>query len=350
VKNRIRKHPPAYLRRAEYALWRALRIDPQRNWADAVLWLGRAFDRDPRLTQDATARHLAHTLTDFSGQRATQIIADVRLRQELIRYHTTPQGHGLHELPFQRLVLLFTLVFVATALFLGNVDEMRRVITDLFAPQAPPLKATIAGIDYLIREPAGEPPADGWPVLVALPGGETDQSAADAARVMQLLTPISQNEGVLLIVPDTLSAVQADPERDTDALITQLDAGLAALADAYAFALHEAGPVLFGFAEGGALATLYAQTFPSMGVVTSGATYLHAQDAETPVLFMYGSGDAALTDVRSLQPDIFDDIREWQAPLDYIVLDGLPRILTLEQVPLIIEFVTDAYLQHQANL
>lgn len=320
---RVRKNPPAYHRRAEQALQRALRAQRQGAWHNALLWLGQALERDARLMQDATALQLAAQLTELEAERSVKLLADPTLRTQFILYHTKRQPMSLH-LPLSTLLSVLVVVGLLFVVLVDNFDAIRRAINEFGRPAYAVDINSVAAVDYLTVLPDGDAPPQGWPMLLALP-----EDASGGRDLVNLLAPATREAGVLLAVAEFGIYPPLGEE-----VATQLDVGVLFLGQLYPLA--DGGPVVFGVGPGGELASLYTLTFPARGLATSSAPYIHPQERELPLLLMYAQNDPLLDSEAGIG---FTDIREWDEPLDYVVLDGLSTAFDPEQIPLLMTFI-----------
>lgn len=181
------------------------------------------------------------------------------------------------------------------------------------------------GQEYYLLIPNGDPPPDGWAVVVAMHGYGGDGLSALNADFFT----IANEERAIIILPTF-----ADYD-DDDNTISQSNIGLqnnlSAILDTVAreYPVNSRGAVLYGFSRGGMFATEYfsnhsnrvyaivAEAAPQV-IVPPGGAYIR------PCVFLYGENDG-------LQNYTYSNIQQWKTlgfPVIYEIVPGAGHQVT----------------------
>jgi predicted esterase len=176
---------------------------------------------------------------------------------------------------------------------------------------------TIAGTQVYVVAPEGEPPAGGWPVLVAFHGygGGGDSMLGVASIVVP--------QGVLFVAP-TFGEYQPNPGNGPLGPMENILAGVQA-----SYPVNARAVVLYGFSQGGTFAYRYSiyHPFDLAGVVTAGAPDFDAglpTSRDLPYVITYGERDELYT---FNEPFIFE-MEANGFPVDYALVHNAEHEVT----------------------
>jgi dienelactone hydrolase len=274
--------------------------DPARRKA-AIIALGRSRERDALPTlKNIVQNDPVPELRGLAVQavRHIQALHDPLGLDDEEGIQTGSIPHGWRTRPPRRYrVYLLVIVLIAALLVNNNpfyddpdsFDQWRRMQGDT---------------GYYLIIPEQIPPDSGWSLLVALHYHE---------EALPFWREPAQKAGVIVVVPDF--ADDQRPAEQTLALHRILEA------------VRQTYPVdrvvLFGFSEGGELATLYAREYGQVTAVSAAApTDIHlpaAADTTTRYLIAYGDQDALLESNRAR----VRDFQERANPAEFLIIEGI---------------------------
>ena len=107
--------------------------------------------------------------------------------------------------------------------------------------------------NFVLLEPTGAPPPQGWPLMVAVYDGQAQSPVGGLARR-------AKQENVMLLVPIFAS-------QDVGAMANELDPILAQIQRAYP--IHPGTKTLYGFAQGATFAAQYVAWYPNSFAIAS---------------------------------------------------------------------------------
>lgn len=324
---------PPYNTVAEHALQAAINAYRRKDWGDALLLLGEAVEADPRLQQDAYAIQLAGRLTGSDPTKALSLLAHPAERSQLI---AMLQRRRAHYLPA---INTITMVFISIGIALAGLyalsawlPRIQSVIAEVNTPPQVEVYTQMVGdVAFDVYVPEGQPSDPGWPMLVLL--GDPMLSGND-------LLPhflVANDRSVVYVIPHL-------PQQPMEMALPILHEMIAKTENIYPTALDSV--VLYGFGEGGDLATLYARRYPNIaaGAVTSGSTLVHAPAPNgAKLLVMLGDQDSLYTSSGDGQSFSFLDANEWQDSMPYLLLEGIGHEIDPQQVDFALEFVSDIH-------
>jgi len=190
---------------------------------------------------------------------------------------------------------------------------------------------TIAAPQVYVIAPEGEPPAAGWPVLVAFHGygGAGDSMLALAAR--------TQPAGILLVAP-TFGEYQPNPGNGPLGPLTDILTEIRA-----SYPVNPGAVVLYGFSQGGTFAYRYSIYHPYdlAGVVTAGAPDYDAGDPtryDLPYVLTYGENDG----LYSLNEPVIADLQARGFAVDYALVRDAGHEITAYSVDRALELIRAA--------
>lgn len=310
----------------------AHRLAREGHWHDAMHRLGMSLQQEPRLRDDEGLRHLAAALAGRPADEAVVLLADAQGRRLLAIEHLPARtGPPVFPLLSRRgaLVALLLLVLLTQYIIPYTLRMAGGVLAVWNAQQWKQDERTLGNLSFYTVTPPGTPPAEGWPLLLAL-----DEAAQPPERLLSLLAEPAAEAGVLLVVAH-FPRYRRPHELHTSSSLQDLVELL------YAELPLAAGPVLFGAGEGGEVASRYGQDYPLVpgGLVLSGATHIYPPPQARPDLYhivIYGEFDPLL-EGSSEHYVAFTDMSQWPQPLSYIVMGGVGSVLTPQHATLVIE-------------
>lgn len=294
-------------RRANHHVSRAMDAHVSSDNATALKELRRALSVNPALSQEQAFVSLAASVTNLPAAQALAALED---KKRAVPSASRPrQARSARQtLTLLALILALGALAVAALWFVqsGALDRWRLTLAIEGWRNS---KQTLAGTEVYVIAPEGEPPAAGWPVLVALHGygGAGDSMLALAAR--------TQPAGILLVAP-TFGSYEPNPGNGPLAPLTDLLAAVRA-----GYPVNAGAVVLYGFSQGGTFAYRYSIYHPYdlAGVVTAGAPDFDAGDPiryDLPYVLTYGDGDG----LYGLNEPYMADLQARGFAVDYAVV------------------------------
>jgi len=271
-------------RRASHHVSRAMDAHVSGDDASALKELRRALEANPALSQDQAFASLASSVTSLPVAQALAALQDKKRAIQPARASRPHRARSTR----QTLTLLALIVALGALAVLGfwfvrsgSFDRWRLALSiEGWKDSA----RTIAGTQVYVIAPEGEPPAAGWPLLVAFHGygGAGDSMLALAAR--------TQPEGILLVAP-TFGGYEPYPGNGPLGPLTDILAEVRA-----SYPVNPGAVVLYGFSQGGTFAYRYSIYHPYdlAGVVTAGAPDFDAGDPtryDLPYVLTWGEDD-----------------------------------------------------------
>lgn len=306
----------------------ALRTFKERGSVPAVYRpLSRALRRDPTLRDDELARKMASKLTGLHADAAVDaLIAADQLNQ-------APRSDHGGWLPRQRrrsrvhLTVIFMLFFAVMMVFLqtGFFDYyLNSIQSGMWRENL----QTEGPQNYYLIVPEGQPPPNGWPLLVALP-----EHGASADTLLSVLAEPARDAGLIFVVPTFTEYRAPLSDRTTPAI----DTILIEVRDNHP--VDSRGAVLLGQGIGGEVATLYAQEyFQVAGVITISALRLYRPpigDPSVSYLLMYTQNDVLL----DYNTQLVEEFRSAGNAVDFRIMPGRVDEITDEEVQLSLQFI-----------
>lgn len=272
---------------ARSELERALSLHFQGDRARAIARLSRALELDPALANERLTANLAHELTGLPAPEALLSLINPDRSRERIRV-PRQERRRIPLPPKQRFMLGILAVAVMTFLvmctlswrsgLLGSYIQAVRVL----GWQAQ--KSNLDGYDYFAIVPGGSPPAEGWPIVVALHGN------GGRGEDMLFLADEVNRVGAILLAP-TFDEYQpfssGGPIEPMSRILTEVGS---------LHPLQARGAILLGFSQGGSFAYRFSVRHPEQvaGVVTAGAPEfdpIYPARSNMPYVFTWGELD-----------------------------------------------------------
>jgi predicted esterase len=311
---------------------RALDFHVRRDRARALAELGKVIQSNPAAVNDPVVRLLAGQITGLSPDDAMQTLTDNGARKQFVkaqpRVRKTSSGGGLRWvlLGLALVALAGAIIFFVTS---GALDRYRQA--DKINSWKQSLHR-VDGLEYYLLVPGGDPPAKGWPVLLALHG-----FGGSGMDVFPLFADFAAREGVVLIAP-TFGEYPFPAEQY---VAPPLDKLMAAVGKEYR--LNSYGAVVYGFSAGGMAATLFAGLYPNRvaGVTVEAAPEIYPPPSTRglPYNIIYGEND----DVRPYATDSVNRVQRLGYPLNYVVVPGAGHEITQQGLDLAMDMVRTVY-------
>ncbi|MCB9458717.1 MAG: hypothetical protein H6670_03630 [Anaerolineaceae bacterium] len=324
--------PSPYAPQAEQALQTAFAAYQRGDWGDALLLLGDAVNADGRLQNDELALQLAHTITGESGQVVLARIGFAEQRWQYIEA-LQPSAHSFTDNLRTAAAFVFSMVLALGLIY--AVANWLPNVTDMFADPLDKIeidtRTLTNGVEYDVYVPPNGFSGPGWPMLVLL--GDDDLHGDDLLAHF-LVTNAEQVVYVIPHLPLQPAEVNLPIVHE---IITQTE-------NAYPTALDSV--ILFGYGDGGALASLYANQYPQVvaATITSGATWIYPQAAGSgPMLVLLGSEDPLYitSDQGANLP--FIDQSEWPNGLQYLVMENVGHEINAYQVDAALQLISEIH-------
>lgn len=302
--------------------------------ADALNCIARALASDARLESDAEVQQLANNI--MGVEDAIPQLMGVKARTETFRRVTflgsTPRAIYV---PGIMITLSIMLIYLASYVF-ANYEDVSLVFDQWEdSNYRTEIQYLYEGLAYHLFVPSGDPPSQGWAVLVIL-----NEEGALPDTLMPMFVRMSRQNDVMMVVP-AFNEYGYPYEQE---VLPALDQILDKVRQSYP--VNASGPVLFGFKAGGEIASLYAHEYPTSvaAVITSGAPYIYAPpDEDMPFRIIYGYDDPLLPHYNDNEV-VFADMTTWDFPMNYTVIENIGRIVNEQQVA-----ITEAVIQEVAN-
>lgn len=334
----FRHHQPInslYVDDAISYLLKAEKLHEQGSDADALYFIARALECDPRLQFDMDLQQLTIEITGYAD--TVSYIADLDSRNETFRQVSYLESTKRPIfIPGVLITLIFVFIYLAGYVF-ANYDDVS-VVIDTWQENnyRTEIKYLYEGLAYHLFIPDSEPPSEGWSVLVIL-----NEEGAEPDSLMSLFVQMARENNVMMIVPDFKDYVYPYEQE----ILPELNQIIITVEESYP--VNASNLVLFGYEVGGEIASLYAREFPNMpaAVITSGAPYIYAPPNEDIIYkIIYGYDDPLLPHHNDNEV-IFTDVTEWDFPMNYTVIEGIGRIVNEQQVDLVAEIIQQVALQ-----
>jgi predicted esterase len=254
---------PAEKQAAANKLQRAFSLHTAGQTPKALKLFLRALELNPELVEDQFAENLVKELTGLSPEQAIQSLQNPETRTALedsLQSRSSQPRRQVRPLSVVLLVLaLAALAFVSYRFIqLGYVDRYRALIARQLGNIN---QQRVGGYGYHLLKPLGNPPPEGWPVVVALHG--FGGQGSDMLSIASQFT----SQGIVYIAP-SFGEYQPYPGNGP------IDPLRLILEDAAAqVPLNQNKVVLLGFSQGGTFAYRFSLYHPEWvsGVVTAGA-------------------------------------------------------------------------------
>ncbi len=308
--------PPVSKRQAERAKSyynRALDLHMAGDTAKAATELGRALAINPFLATDTPTMNLAAKMTGLPPGEAIQALMDRQQRAKVVETQAkaAPRKPAIPTHPYRWVALIVALIALAVAVYhffsSGSFDRYRLAYQIRQWQDSVRHLGVAPNTEYYLIAPRGEPPAGGWPVVVALHG--YGGRGAD----MLPLADTFVSQGVLFVAPSFGEYYPSWGSGPVDALAAILDEVRTL------YPVHPRGAVLFGFSRGGMFAHAYAYHYPhDVAGVSAAAAPEFAEPAPgyyIPYVITYGANDGlqnytmpAIDNLRALGFDVTFEI------------------------------------------
>jgi|GEM_PF-2256179 len=325
--------PPFSNPKAEQHMQTAFRLQANGANANALQYLIKALDLAPLLAQDPDVQRLAGNLTGVDGKTAVTMLVDREQRQRFFDDDNPPPSGNFPNSPSMWIIFMLFVVVMAQFFWSDGVQIINRALDELEVQQMKQSVRQVNGTDYYMITPDAPAPSSGYPVLVAIPDGQEDATA-----MLQHFSDMAQQTGAILLVPDFLDYRFARVMKQSDVLD-------AMLADASQYtAVNPRGALFFGFGDGAMVATRYANIHPeqTVGVITSGGTFLYPPPTDVPYTIIYGANDSLLRDITANDVP-FADTADWSAPLTYLTVENIGHEINFQQVEITAQVLRDLY-------
>lgn len=188
-----------------------------------------------------------------------------------------------------------------------------------------------ATADYALKVPTGNAPASGWTTIVALhPAGGHGQG------MIQLLQNLPNPPDVLILAPTI--ADQADMTYDAAAIITHTL--LERIKTEYP--INPQQIIVFGYSQGGAVASVYAQRYPGTiaGVAIAGAPVL-AYPRQTTTGLKYAIGAGEKDPRKEVATTFAQELKKRQYQVQFKVVPGVGHEFVPEYLELLLSLVNN---------
>ncbi|MGI0488147.1 alpha/beta hydrolase [Pantanalinema rosaneae CENA516] len=186
-------------------------------------------------------------------------------------------------------------------------------------------------IDYVIKAPTGTAPASGWSVIVALhPAGGNGQGMIQAFQ--RLPNPVNA-----LILAPTITD-QAGMTYDAAAIITHtiLEKVKAE------YPINPQQIIVFGYSQGGAIASVYAQRYPEAvaGVAIAAApVFAYPRNSVPNLKYAIGVGE---NDPRKEPATTFvNELKQRRYPVEFEVIPGTGHEFTPQYFDMVLSLVSN---------
>lgn len=185
--------------------------------------------------------------------------------------------------------------------------------------------------DYVIKAPTGTAPATGWPAIVALhPAGGNGQG------MVQIFERLPKPPKALILAPTI--ADQPGMTYDAAAIITHTILDKVKTE----YPINPQQIVVFGYSQGGAIASVYAQRYPEAvaGVAIAAAPVLAYPRKNTPNLkYAIGVGEH---DPRQEPATTFaKDLKQRRYPVEFEVIPGAGHEFTPQYLDMVLSLVSN---------
>jgi len=252
---------------------------------NALKVLRSALELDPNLAYDRVVKNLAHELTNLPAQEAVQKLMLPEEGRQVMKSAQRkpikrPSSFRDWFVPVLFLVLVF--VLVGAVFWFVRMGTLDTYLSTFRRAQWERQKYTMGGYEYYAIVPSGSPPADGWPVVVALHGmgGQGNHMLPFAQTFL--------DESILFVAP-TFGKYNPRHKGPIDVLSRILNE------IGKKHPLQERGVVLLGHSQGGTFAYRFSVYYPEQvaGVVTAGAPEYDAINPirTIPYVFTWGEND-----------------------------------------------------------
>lgn len=321
-------HSP-YHPQAEKHLLAAYRHQLNGQRAEAIQYLSKAIFTDARLCEDQAVQQLADELIGVENS-IHQITTPAQLNQ-IIEAISAPAKvvHSVN-IPGALITLVFVCVYFV-GYVLANYESSYSVIGQLHISQyRTEIRRLSPEINYHLFYTDGAVPSGGYSVLVLL-----HEDGAEPDHLMRLFAQSARQNRLIIVAPE-FNEYRYPYEQEVlphlDKIITQVSE---------TFPVNTSGAVLFGFKEGGEIATLYAQEYPNKlaGLVASSAPYIYpSPHPDLPFEIVYGYDDPLLPHYHDDEV-VFTDMTQWDFPMNYLVVEGIGREVEQQQINLTVEMI-----------
>jgi len=297
--------------------------------AEAIQYLGKALFKDPRLHHDNAVQQLADEL--IGVENSIQRIGTPAELARTIQDISSP-ARVVHtvNIPGALITLVFVCVYFV-GYVLANYESSYSVLGQLQINQyRTEIRSLYAGMNYHLFYTDGEIPQGGYSVLVLL-----HEDGVPPDHLMRLFAQAARQNKLLIIAPE-FGEYQYPYEQE---VLPHLNQIIVAVSEE--FPVNAAGALLFGFKEGGEIATLYAQEYPDHpgGIIASSAPYIYpSPDADMPFEIIYSYDDPLLPHFHDDEV-VFTDMTRWDFPMNYLVIEGIGREVEQQQIDLAVDML-----------
>lgn len=326
------KVPPFSNRASEENIQRAYDTFEKGSRANALQYLIKALDTTPQLVDDFDVQLLAEDLTGMEGAAAAKMLTDPQQRKQFFDTGTPPSTGSSPITPSMIIIFGLFLVIVSQFYLSDGVDFINRAFDEIELQQLKQSVQQVNGTNFYVVTPSRNPSTD-YPLLVALPDGQENSTA-----MLRHFSDLADTYDAILLVPEFGDYRFAWVEQQTITLQAIIDHV------GRDFRLDAEGAVLFGFGDGAAIATRYANRYPELtgGVVTSGGTFLYPPADDVPYTFIYGADDTLLRDRTDIDVP-FADLTDWSVPLNYLTIENIGHEINIQQIEITKQVLLNVY-------
>ncbi len=319
--NKHTNNDPAVIpQAARVYLDRALSLHIAADTNNALKMLIQAIDLYPACVNDRVTANLASELTGFPPEEALRKLRDKSQRENIVSTTRKASRKPQKQRRPLTLILLITALAalsIVTIYFMqtGYLDNYFAVLRSYNWKRH---KHVVVGTEYYLIPPRGNPPDNGWPVVVGLHG-----YGGNGGHMLHHASTFT-SQGAIFISP-TFGKYEPMPGAGPIAPMKQIldDSNLQ----------HPIDPrrvVLLGFSQGGDFAYRFSIYYPELiaGVVTAGAPSLDAGTparADLPYVFTWGKSDGLQNHVL---PDIVYPLINRGYNVKYAVIEGAGHEVT----------------------
>lgn len=305
--------------------------------ARAIKELALALHADPGLANEPVFITLASSVLGAPPRAAIRTLLDPERRQAAFRAaaaarrrRTPPRGCALGPV-LAGLALAVALAALALTVWWtvdsDTVNSVRHRYTLWRLTEHE--RSLPGGQTYYVYEPSGAIPPGGWAVIVALHGS----GATGEDMLTQALMDLADNERALLIAPNLGSTSALSGFNDSAGAIDGLSAVVAHVRDT--FAVSAQGVALYGYDQGGRLATAFLAAHPEQvyAVVADSPSGVYVPEPREgegapmpPLTLVFGEADAL---ARTTQPEV-EALREQGHPVNVVIVPGQARQMSAQ--------------------
>jgi predicted esterase len=277
---------PAEIKKAEEKVQRAFSLHISGQRQKALRLFSQALEINPLLEYDKYAGNVASEITGLKTDQAFKTFKDQDGTKDLLEtIEGEPQKKSRKIRPLSIVLLIFSLAilgFVSTRFISSGTLDRYRV---LIARQLGGLNEHQAGgKSYHLIKPSGNPPTEGWPVVVAFHG--YGGQGVDMLSIASLFT----REGIAYLAPSFGGYEPYPGIGPIEPMVQILEHA------SNQIPIDQERVILLGFSQGGTFAYRFSVYHPEWvsGVVTAGAPDydgIYPASKTLPYIFTWGALD-----------------------------------------------------------